>query len=73
MKFKIEHDHKEGYYPFRVYVKEGFFGKWKKFGAYLGYASEDKCIEAIENFLIAKEKTDNINKEIEDGERRRDK
>lgn len=73
MKFKIEHDHKEYYYPFRVYVKEGFFSKWKKFGAYSGYMSEDKCIEAIEKFLIAREKIDNINKEIKERERRKNR
>ena len=73
MKFKIEHNHKEYYYPFKVYVKEGFFGRWKHFGAYSGYMSADKCIEAIESFLIAREKIDNINKEVKERERRKNR
>ena len=64
MKFKIKHNYKEYYYPFKIYIKEGFFCRWKQFGTSWGYMSEDKCIEAIERFLIAKEKIDNINKEI---------
>ena len=69
MKFKIEYCNKDFNKPFKIYIKDGFFSKWKSFGVCTGYMSEKDCIEAIWNFLIAKEKIDNINKEIKERER----
>ena len=73
MKFKIECDHNAYYYPFKIYIKDGFFSRWKHFRDGLGYESVDKCIEAIEKFLADEEKANNINKELKERERRKDR
>ena len=73
MKFKIETTDEEYTFNFLVYYKKSFFSRWQKLKGKIGYENLDKCIEDIEKFLIANEKIDNINKEVKERERRKDR
>ena len=73
MKFKIEPIDKDYKLNYFVYYKIGFFSRWKKLGNRIGYMTLNECKKIIEEFKEVNEKIDNINKEIKERERRRDR